>query len=135
MKTQLAGCVLLDDYGRMLLLHRSTEKSSQWELPGGKIEENELPEQAAVRELQEELGVEVRLTRALGVGEFEDGEREFAYTWFQAQIMGGEPQILEPETFDDFDYFDMEDLMGLALSANMTVLLAKIIDGSVALDS
>src|SRR4051812_29822466 len=111
MKIQLAGCVIVDDYGRILLLHRSTDDYSHWELPGGKIEKDELPEHAAIREIQEELGVEVHLTKALGNGEFADNEREFVYEWFQAEIASGEPRICEPETFDDLDYFELEDML------------------------
>ncbi len=135
MKTELAGCVVLDDYGRILLLHRSTDKLSQWELPGGKIEPDELAEQAAVRELAEELGVEVRLTRALGSGEFVHDEQEYRYTWFQAVVHAGELGVRELGLFDDFDYFEPEDMMSLALSENMQVLLPKILSGEVALET
>jgi len=135
MKIRLAGCVIPDDYGRVLLLHRSTDDYSHWELPGGKIERDESPEQAAVREIEEELGVEVRLTKALGSGEFEDNEREFIYEWFQAEIVSGNPAIMEPQTFDDLDYFELEDMMSLALSANMQLLMPKLANGEVALNS
>src|SRR4051794_33533773 len=100
MKIRLAGCVIADDYGRILLLHRATDDYSHWELAGGKIEHDESPEQAAMREMKEELGVEVQLTKALGSGEFEDNEREFVYDWFQAEVASGVPAIMEPETFD-----------------------------------
>jgi len=133
MKIQLAGCVIVDDYSRILLLHRNTPELSQWELPGGKVEEGETAEQAAVRELAEELGVEVRLVSALGNGLFEDDEHEYNYSWFQAVIVTPEPTLHEPDTFDDFDYFEIEDMLSLALSANMRVLLQKIAAGEVAL--
>jgi 8-oxo-dGTP diphosphatase len=134
MKIQLAGCVIADDYGRVLLLHRSTGDYSHWELPGGKIEREESPEQAAVREIQEELGVDVQLVKLLGDVEFEDNEREFHFTWFQAEITHGEPKVCEPETFDDLDYFELEDMLSLALSPNMQLLLPQLASGEVALD-
>ena len=130
----LAGCVILDDYGRILLLHRDLGEASRWELPGGKVEEEELPEAAAVRELQEELGVSVRLTKALGSEDFEDGEQLYKFYWFQAEIERGELQIMETETFDDYDYIDLEDLPSIALSANMIVFEAKLVHGDVVLD-
>ncbi len=134
-KVQLAGCVILDDYGRILLLHRYSSFRTQWELPGGKVEEGETAEEAAVRELDEELGIGVRLTKALGSGEFEDDVNEFEYTWFQAVITRADPQLNEPDTFDDLDYFDTEDLLSLALSQNMQVLFDKIMSGEVVLDT
>src|SRR3989344_6718633 len=98
---QLAGCAILDDYGRILLLHRSTGDVSWWELPGGKIEEGEIAESAAIREVQEELAVSVQLVKTLGSGAFEMNETSYNYTWFQASVTEGEPIIAEPESFDD----------------------------------
>lgn len=135
MKIELAGCVVLDDYGRLLLLHRNTPELSWWELPGGKVESEESPEDAAVREMGEELGIRVELQKKLGVGEFEYDENEYRYTWFLATFTGGEPTLFEPEKFDDFDYFEVEDMMSLALSVNMLVLLEKIVSGEVALEA
>lgn len=55
-----AGLILTPD-GELLLAKRPGDKlwSGWWELPGGKIEPGEAPEQALVRELNEELGIEV----------------------------------------------------------------------------
>lgn len=130
-KTELAGCAILDDYGRILLLHRSTEETSQWELPGGKLETEEVAEQAAVREVAEELGVKVRLVASLGIGEFANDDAEYKYTWFQAVVESGDPKICEPETFDDLEFFEVEELLSLALSPNMQVFLEKIFSGEV----
>jgi len=135
MKIFLAGCVILDDYGRILLLHRNTPQLTQWELPGGKIEDDETAEQAAIREIAEELGVEVRLTHSLGTAEFEEGDHEFHFTWFQAIVTAADPELRETKLFDDLEYFEVEDLMSLALSSNMVVLLDKILSGDIALDS
>jgi 8-oxo-dGTP diphosphatase len=57
----VAAAVLLDGEGRVLLAQRPQGKSlaGLWEFPGGKIEAGERPEAALVRELHEELGVDV----------------------------------------------------------------------------
>jgi len=56
----VAACALLDTDGRILIAKRPEGKpmAGLWEFPGGKIEPGETPEQAVVRELREELGVE-----------------------------------------------------------------------------
>ena len=60
----VVACVLLDRSGHILITKRPPGRSlaGLWEFPGGKIEPNELPERALVRELSEELGIEVGVT-------------------------------------------------------------------------
>ncbi len=51
------GCILLirNTYGRM-----------QWTFPGGRIEKGESPEETAIREVQEEVGIQIEDLRLLG---------------------------------------------------------------------
>ena len=127
----VSGCVLVDDYGRILLLHRKLTDSGLWYLPGGKVEEDELPESAAVREAREELGVDVRLRRSLGSEAFEHEGTHYLFYWFLAEIVRGEPKLAEPELFDDLDFVEFEDMPSLALSAGSEILHHKILNGDV----
>jgi 8-oxo-dGTP diphosphatase len=57
----VAACALIDADGRVLLAQRPAGKpmAGLWEFPGGKTESQERPEQSLIRELREELGIEV----------------------------------------------------------------------------
>jgi 8-oxo-dGTP diphosphatase len=58
----VAAVALVDRDGRVLLAQRPEGKkmAGLWEFPGGKIEPDETPEHALVRELQEELGIDTK---------------------------------------------------------------------------
>ncbi len=57
----VSAVALVDKKGSLLLAQRPEGKSlaGLWEFPGGKVEEGETPEAALVRELKEELGIDV----------------------------------------------------------------------------
>ena len=58
----VAACALVDADGRVLLAQRPPGKTMAglWEFPGGKVEQGERPEETLIRELKEELGIDVR---------------------------------------------------------------------------
>lgn len=57
----VVAAALIDTDGRVLIAQRPEGKAlaGLWEFPGGKIEPGERPEQALIRELHEELGIDV----------------------------------------------------------------------------
>jgi 8-oxo-dGTP diphosphatase len=57
----VVAVALIDADGRVLLAQRPPGKSMEglWEFPGGKVDPGELPEAALIRELREELGIDV----------------------------------------------------------------------------
>jgi 8-oxo-dGTP diphosphatase len=58
----VVAAALIDADGRVLLAQRPKGKALEglWEFPGGKMDANEEPEDALIRELREELGIEVQ---------------------------------------------------------------------------
>ena len=57
----VAACALVDSDGRVLISRRPEGKplAGLWEFPGGKVEGGERPEIALIRELKEELAIDV----------------------------------------------------------------------------
>jgi len=91
-----AGAVVIAD-GRVLILRRSDRE--EWVFPKGHLEPGERPEDAAVREVREETGLEVTLSAPLGSTEyrFRQGSRTHhkVVDWFLAAASSGEIE-LEP---------------------------------------
>jgi mutator protein MutT len=133
---RLAGCIILDGNGGVLLLHRHTPKRTQWEIPGGKIDEGESVVQAVVREIREEVGVEITIVRQLGAKEFSEDDFTMHYTWFLGEVTKGTPHIGEPDTFDDLRYFDRGALLKARtkLSSNAKNFLDAWLAGELTLD-
>ena len=57
----VVACALIDEDGALLIARRPAGRplAGLWELPGGKVEAGEDPEDALIRELSEELGIEI----------------------------------------------------------------------------
>jgi 8-oxo-dGTP diphosphatase len=137
---RLAGCIILNAKNEILLIHRNTPKRTQWEIPGGKIDEivdgkivrsGRSEEDTVSRELKEEVGVDVRIVRRLGAREFDEDTYTMHYTWFLGQITAGQPTIGEPDKYDDLRYFGQAELevMRPELSGNTKNFLGAWIAG------
>jgi 8-oxo-dGTP diphosphatase len=132
----LAGCVVLDDQARVLLIHRHGP-AEQWELPGGKVEEGESSERAAQREVGEELGLTVHASRELGDTSFRQETQAWRYTWYLAEGLSGEARLREPERFDEFRYFRINDLATMMdqVSPNVKQFVRTYFEGRLTLPS
>ncbi len=86
--------ILRDGAGRVLIAQRPAGKhlAGGWEFPGGKLHDGESAEDALVRELKEELGVEIAgLERFMTVDHAYPDRRVILQTFFVRQCLG-EPE-------------------------------------------
>jgi 8-oxo-dGTP diphosphatase len=89
--------VLFDASGRVLISQRPPGKflAGYWEFPGGKLDGGEAPEQALRRELQEELGIELRRCHPLLQLRHHYSDRAVELEVFVVDESVGEPSALE----------------------------------------
>lgn len=69
----------------------------KWEFPGGKIEPGETPKQALVREIREELSVEITVGELIGIVEYDYPEFHLRMYCFLCEMNGERPVLTEHE--------------------------------------
>ncbi len=100
-----AGIVLIQD-GKVALIERHRAGLDYFVFPGGGVDEGETPEQAAVREAMEELGVEVAIKQKIFEIQFGQKSRQ---VYFLAEQIGGEFGTGAGEEYTDADPNDPEE--------------------------
>jgi 8-oxo-dGTP diphosphatase len=82
---RVRAAVVIVENGRVALIERVRDRRTYFKFPGGRVESGESPQQAAVREAYEELGVSVELRDLISVT-YRDGREQRFYL---ASITGG----------------------------------------------
>ena|SRR5690349_10938408 len=113
------GCsaAIFDEQGRIFLTRRAD--NGQWCLPGGGMESGESVAEACEREVWEETGLRVRVTRLVGVYSHpdqlvvypDDNKAHIVALHFEAEILSGEPGLSNETT--EFGYFTLPEVEGL----------------------
>lgn len=93
-----------------------------WEFPGGKMEPGETPQQALIRELKEELAVDVLVGKFLCTVEHDYSTFHLTMHCFFCKVVGGELTLLE---HDAAKWLDIEELDSVHwLPADISVVQA-----------
>ncbi|MEQ8177038.1 MAG: (deoxy)nucleoside triphosphate pyrophosphohydrolase [Amphiplicatus sp.] len=97
----VAACALVDGDGRVLLARRPEGKAmgGLWEFPGGKLGDGETPEAALVRELKEELAIDVAPSclAPIGFASHDSGDFHLLMPLFVCRKWSGRPQPVEAQ--------------------------------------
>lgn len=96
MKTIRVVAAIIIDEGKIFATQRGYgEFKGGWEFPGGKIEPNETPEAAIVREIKEELDTEVQVIELLDTVEYDYPKFHLSMDCFVCQVRSGDLVLKE----------------------------------------
>ena len=111
MTAKLIAHTLIKKEGKYLLIKRSKIKRglpnvypSYWDIPGGSVEENELPREAALREAMEEVNQNLRIDKIIHEDSQFDASKDTVFTRlvYAGEILAERDIILDSEEHTDF---------------------------------
>ena len=113
MTVKLIAHSLIEKDRKYLLIKRSKIKRglpnvypSYWDIPGGSVEENELPREAALREAIEEVNQKLRINKIIHEDSQFDASKDTVFTRlvYAGEILEERDFILDPEEHTDFKW-------------------------------
>lgn len=139
-RTRLGShAICLDDAGRLLLCRLAVSEvaSGAWTLPGGGVEFGEHPDDACLRELREETGLEGRIERVEDVfshlypaSRWAGGQDlHFLSVLYRVQIVGGELGDELDGSTDRAAWMTPDEIRGLALVELARAAIERILPG------
>ena len=108
-QVSVAAYVILRKDNQILLMRRANTgyEDGKYSLPSGHIERGEFPDQAAIRETKEEVGVTIKSPKFVGVIYSDDNYICFC---FEATDWEGEVKNCEEDKCDDLQWFELDNL-------------------------
>lgn len=95
-------CAIIEHNNKILVTQRSEKMSLplKWEFPGGKIEKDETAEACLIREIFEELNVDIKIKRRLTSNTHQYSEtKTIKLIPFICELIGGEIKLIEHANF------------------------------------
>lgn len=95
----VVAAIIKNGEGKILITQRNFKKSQGglWEFPGGKIEKGETREEAIIREIKEELTIEINVESYLGEKVFEYTEKSINLIALNCRVKSGNIYLTEHE--------------------------------------
>ena len=95
---RISAGALVEHEGRILLVHHLRPgRYDFWVAPGGGVKTEESYEEAAIREVREETGLQVAVERMLYIEDLVSPECRYVKFWFSAKLLGGTLDSSHPE--------------------------------------
>ena len=124
---KVAAAVLVEITGSLVLVRRGIEPAmGRWSFPSGYVDRGESVEDAAVREVKEETGLDVRLTGLVGL--YSRAESPVVLAVYSAQVQGG--KMKAGHDAEEVGLFDPADLPDLPFDHDVQILKDWVSAGS-----
>ncbi|AWE06175.1 8-oxo-dGTP diphosphatase MutT [Lysinibacillus sp. 2017] len=96
-QVHVVGAIIENEQNEIYCAQRSPKMSlpNYWEFPGGKIEKDETPQQALIREISEEFACEISVGEKVEDTTYDYGTFIVRLETYMAKIINGEPTALE----------------------------------------
>ncbi len=102
-------CYLIKDNKVVVIKYKKgNKKEGYYDIPGGRIEDGEIPKQTAIREVKEETGIDIKNLKYKGIMTVEYPNRKFIFDTFISSEYNGEPQEFEENTSE---WIDIKELL------------------------
>ena len=91
------SCAIIEQKGKVLICQRSSRMKLplKWEFPGGKIEKGESKEACLIREIKEELGIDIAINTELETVYYKYDDFSIQLYPFVATLVSGAPKAIE----------------------------------------
>jgi len=117
----VAAAALVERKGQVALVRRGVEPGrGRWSLPSGYVELDESPEEAAVRETREELGLHIEIDGLLNTFTFSNPQSQGVLLVYAAHVIDGE--LVAGDDAVDAAWFGPDDLPDVAFRQHREVL-------------
>lgn len=123
MSINIRPAILIIENQHVLTMQYNYGRQEVYNLPGGNLELGEYLSEALIREMQEELGIEVSVGEMILVGEvyFEDRKKHTLHLLFEGKITAGIPTLNPKETSAlAVKWLDINDLDSLNIYPNLS---------------
>ena len=116
-KISVGGMLVKD--GKVLVVRRSNVEevlSGYYELPGGKVDFGDHPEETVIREFKEEVGLDITITRLLKVFTY---VINYKHTVELVYVVSGEGKVRLSSEHDDYKWVNIYELDALQMTKEM----------------
>lgn len=111
----VVAAILENQKGQVLIARRKKGKNlaGYWEFPGGKIEKGETPEQCMIRELNEEMNIQIETGDYVGENIHRYNEGAVRLLAYKGKISGGAIQLTD---HDEYAWVELQELKKVKLA-------------------